>query len=178
MVEHNLVGDHVSEQSDKIEDKASGMVSDQAVMALSSPHEGCRDASRPPAIVGLMRNSLSEAPILIVSFMVSTIGILSESDARHGVPAPLRCTPVLLFSCQKDLRGTEYQRHYARTPVLMSKDPARHGVPAPLRCTPVLLFSCQKDLRGTECLRYYVRAIIFVFFVTKIGVASLIIKRQ
>ena len=135
MVEHNLVGDHVSVQSDKIEDKASGMVPDQAVMALSSPHEGCRDASRPPSIVGLMRNSLSEAPILIVSFMVSTIGILSESDARHGVSAPLRCTPVLLFSCQK-------------------------------------------DLRGTECLRYYVRAIIFVFFVTKIGVAGLIIKRQ
>lgn len=78
---------------------------------------------------------LSEAPILIVSFMVSTIGILSESDARHGVPAHLRCTPVLLFSCQK-------------------------------------------TLRGTECLRYYVRAIIFVFFVTKNGVESLIIKRQ
>ncbi len=130
-----MVGDHVSVQSDKIEDKASGMVPDQAVMALSSPHEGCRDASRPPSIVGLMRNSLSEAPILIVSFMVSTIGILSESDARHGVSAPLRCTPVLLFSCQK-------------------------------------------DLRGTECLRHYARAIIFVFFVTKIGVAGLIIKRQ
>ncbi len=135
MVEHNLVGDHVSVQSDKIEDKASGMVPDQAVMALSSPHEGCRDASRPPSIVGLMRNSLSEAPILIVSFMVSTIGILSESDARHGVSAPLRCTPVLLFSCQK-------------------------------------------TLRGTECLRHYARAIIFGFFVTKIGVAGLIIKRQ
>ena len=158
MVEHNLVGDHVSVLSDKIEDKASGMVSDQAVMALSPPHEGCRDASLPPSIVGLMRNSLSEAPILIVSFMVSTIGILSESDARHGVPAHLRCTPVLLFSCQKTLRGTEYPRHYART--------------------PVLLFSCQKTLRGTECLRYYARAIIFVFFVTKNGVASLIIKRQ
>ena len=56
------------------------------------------------------------------------------------------------------MRGTEYPRHYART--------------------PVLLFSCQKDLRGTECLRHYARAIIFVFFVTKIGVASLIIKRQ
>ena len=82
-----------------------------------------------------MRNSLSEAPILIVSFMVSTIGILSESDARHGVSAPLRCTPVLLFSCQK-------------------------------------------TLRGTECLRHYARAIIFGFFVTKIGVAGLIIKRQ
>lgn len=59
MVEHNLVGDHVSVQSDKIEDKASGMVPDQAVMALSSPHEGCRDASRPPAIVGKSRTSAS-----------------------------------------------------------------------------------------------------------------------
>ena len=33
------------------------------------------------------------------------------------------------------MRGTEYPRHYART--------------------PVLLFSCQKDLRGTEYPRLY-----------------------
>ena len=53
------------------------------------------------------------------------------------------------------MRGTECPRPYA-----------------------ALLFSCQKTLRGTECLRHYARAIIFGFFVTKIGVASLIIKRQ
>ena len=37
------------------------MVSDQAVLHSDAPHEGCRIATHPPAIVGLMRNSLSEA---------------------------------------------------------------------------------------------------------------------
>ena len=77
-----------------------------------------------------------------------------------------RLYAALLFSCspvKNIMCGTEYPRPYAA--LLFS-------------CSPVLLFSCQKDLRGTECLRYYARAIIFVFFVTKIGVASLIIKRQ
>ena len=37
------------------------MVSDQALLHPDAPHEGCRIATHPPAIVGLMRNSLSEA---------------------------------------------------------------------------------------------------------------------
>ena len=41
--------------------KASDMVSDQAVLHPDAPHEGCRIATQPPAIMGLVRNSLSEA---------------------------------------------------------------------------------------------------------------------
>ena len=61
LAQHSLVGDHVSVLPGVTMSKASGMVSDQVVTTRQSPHEGCRDASRPPAIVGLMRNSLSEA---------------------------------------------------------------------------------------------------------------------
>ena len=46
--------------------KASDMVSDQAVLNPDAPHEGCRIATQPPAIVGLMRNRLSKA--LVRSF--------------------------------------------------------------------------------------------------------------
>ncbi len=42
------------------------MVSDQAELRLSSPHEGRCQLMLSPSIVGLMRNSLSEArPALI-----------------------------------------------------------------------------------------------------------------
>ena len=37
------------------------MVSDQAELRLSSPHEGRCQLTLSPSIVGLMRNSLSEA---------------------------------------------------------------------------------------------------------------------
>ncbi len=170
MVEHNLVGDHVSVQSDKIEDKASGMVSDQAVMALSSPREGCRDASRPPSIVGLMRNSLSEAPTLIVSFLVSTIGFFVTCLMR-GTEYPrlyaallFSCSPVkrtcaarsiratthaLLFSCSPVKRPCAARSVRAPTlhscsPVLLSKGPARYGVPAPLRTCHYFCLFCNK----------------------------------
>ena len=51
--------------------KASGMVSDQVARLPSVPHEGCRATKRPPAIMGLMRNSLYEAPTHIVTCTVT-----------------------------------------------------------------------------------------------------------
>ena len=47
---------------------ASDMVSDQAVPHQSAPHEGRCQPKLAPPIVGLMRNSLSEASTHIVCF--------------------------------------------------------------------------------------------------------------
>ena len=54
------------------------MVSDQAARHQSNPHEGCRIAMLPPAIVGLMRNSLSEV------FRIGVFGLV-YSDWGLGI---------------------------------------------------------------------------------------------
>ena len=102
MAQLSMVGDHVSVLSGITGSKASGMVSDQAVIVSTPPHEGCRDASRPPAIVGLLRNSLSEAR----SYTKALLFYCSPVKKRCAVRFLHKSTAVLLFSCLKKMCGT------------------------------------------------------------------------
>ena len=57
------------------------MVSDQAVSGCATPHEGRCQLALSPSIVGLMRNSLSEAP--------HTIGMSLGLGTSLGLGMPL-----------------------------------------------------------------------------------------